>query len=164
MTAHTITPAPVRKHIAVNANLARAFDVFTRQITRWWPPSHTILKAPLKDMVVEPFVGGRWYQTGTDGSRCDMGYVLAWEPPHRVLLAWQLNPDWVFDPGLVTEVEVKFVAEAERKTRVELEHRHLERMGARAEETRGRIDSPNGWTAILKLYRQSFEQAGENNA
>lgn len=158
MTAQTITPAPVRKRIEVDANIARAFDVFTQRIMSWWPPSHTITKTQLTDMGIEPFVGGRWYQTGSDGLRCDMGHVLAWEPPHRVLLAWQLDPDWKFDSTLVTEVEIKFIAETERRTRVELEHRHLERMGVRGEETRGRIDSPNGWTAILELYRRSFEE------
>ena len=158
MTAHTITPAPVRKSVRVNANVARAFDVFTNNISSWWPATHNILKVPYKETIIEPFVKGRWYQVGQDGSECDNGHVLAWEPPHRVLLCWQINPDWQFDPNLFTEVEVKFIAEGERLTRVELEHRHLERMGARAEEARSRIDAPNGWTAILEMYRQSLEQ------
>jgi uncharacterized protein YndB with AHSA1/START domain len=157
MTAQTITPAPVRKSIRVNANAARAFDAFANNITRWWPPSHTILKAPLKETIIEPFAKGRWYQVGEDGSECDTGYVMAWEPPHRLLLAWQLNPDWQFDPNLITEVEVKFIAEGECATRVELEHRHLERMGAKAETARTAIDSPNGWSAILEAYRQVAE-------
>jgi uncharacterized protein YndB with AHSA1/START domain len=158
MTAHAITPAPVRKTVRVNVNAARAFDVFANNITRWWPPSHTMLKAPLKETIIEPFAKGRWYQIGEDGSECDTGHVLAWEPPHRLLLAWQLNSDWQFDPDLITEVEVKFVAEDERTTRVELEHRYIERMGAKGEIARARIDSPNGWSAILELYRQSVEQ------
>lgn len=157
MTAHTITPAPVRKSVVVNANAARAFDVFANNITRWWPPSHSMLKVPLKDTFIEPFVNGRWYQVGQDGSECDNGKVLAWEPPHRLLLAWQLNADWQYDPELVAEVEIKFIAEGERRTRVELEHRHLERLGAKAETARTAIDGPNGWTAILESYRQAAE-------
>ena len=157
MTAQHITPAPVRKSVVVNANVARAFDVFANNIARWWPKSHTILKVPHKDTIIEPFVNGRWYDVGEDGSECDTGKVLAWEPPHRLLLAWQLNADWQYDPALITEVEVKFVVEGERKTRVELEHRYIERMGAKAEAARNAVDSPNGWSAILELFRQAAE-------
>ena len=158
MTAHTITPAPVRKSVVVNTNAARAFEAFTNNIMRWWPPSHTLVKAPLKAVIIEPFVNGRWYHRGNDGLECDNGKVLAWEPPHRLLLAWQLNPEWQYDPELLTEVEVKFIAEGERKTRVELEHRHIERMGAKAETARSMVDAPNGWTAILEAYRQATDQ------
>jgi uncharacterized protein YndB with AHSA1/START domain len=157
MNAQTITAAPVRKSLHVNASAARAFDVFTQHIMRWWPPSHTLVKSPLKEIIIEPFVGGRWYQLGEDGSECDNGSVLAWNPPHRLLLKWQLNSDWQSDPNLYTEVEIKFIAESESRTRVELEHRLLERMGEKAGITRDRIDSPNGWTAILEAYRQSAE-------
>jgi uncharacterized protein YndB with AHSA1/START domain len=162
MTAHSITPAPVRKSVVVNANAARAFDVFTNNISRWWPTTHTITKSPLKETIIEPFVKGRWYQVGEDGSECDTGHVLAWEPPHRLLLAWQLNPDWQFDPNLVTEVEIKFIAESERRTRVELEHRHLERMGAKADAARDAVNSPNGWSAILEAFRQLAETGGKS--
>ena len=95
---------------------------------------------------------------GEDGSECDTGKVLAWEPPHRLVLAWQLNPDWQYDPNLITEVEVKFIPEGERKTRVELEHRYIERMGEKAEVARNAVDSPNGWGAILELFRQAAER------
>lgn len=160
MTAQHITPAPVRKSIVVNANAARAFDVFANNIASWWPKSHTILKVALKETIIEPFVKGRWYDVGEDGSECDTGYVIAWEPPHRLVLAWQLDGNWHYDPELVTEVEIKFIAEGERKTRVELEHRHIERMGATAEAGRAAVDSPNGWSAILDLFRQAAEQGG----
>ena len=158
MTAQHITPAPVRKSVVVNANAARAFDLFANNISRWWPPSHSMLKVPLKETIIQPFAKGRWYQVGEDGSECDNGHVLAWEPPHRLLLAWQLNSDWQLDPGLITEVEIKFIADGERRTRVELEHRHLERMGAKVETTRNAIAGPNGWSAILETFRQSVEQ------
>lgn len=155
MNARTIMPTPVRKQLQVNASTERAFEVFTQSIMRWWPPSHSLVKSPLKEIVIEPFVDGRWYQLGEDGSECDNGRVLAWEPPHRLLLRWQLDPDWHYDPDLHTEVEIKFIAESETRTRVELEHRLLERMGDRSGITRERIDSPNGWTVILEAYRQA---------
>ncbi len=155
MTAPIIKPAPVRKTVRVNADPARAFDVFTRGITRWWPATHTPLKSPLKETIIEPFVKGRWYQVGEDGSQCDSGHVLAWEPPTRLVLAWQLDADWNFNRELVLEVEVNFTAEDSRVTRVDLEHRNLEQMGDRAEAVRSQIDGANGWTALLEAYRQS---------
>jgi uncharacterized protein YndB with AHSA1/START domain len=155
MTVQTIKPAPVRKTVRVNASPERAFDVFTRGITRWWPASHTMLKSPLKETIIEPFVKGRWYQVGEDGSECDTGHVLVWQPPMRLVLAWQLNADWQFDPELLLEVEVTFTAEDAHTTRVDLEHRNLEQMGDRAEAVRSQVDSANGWTGILEAYRQS---------
>jgi uncharacterized protein YndB with AHSA1/START domain len=155
MTAHTIKPAPVRKTVRVNADPAHAFDVFTRGIARWWPPSHTPLKSPLKETIIEPFVKGRWYQVGEDGSQCDTGHVLLWEPPKRLILAWQLDANWTYDAKLALEVEVNFTAEDARTTRVDLEHRDLEQMGDRAETVRSQIDGANGWTGILEVYRQS---------
>ena len=157
MSNRTITVAPVRKTVVVNVSQAKAFDVFTSNMTRWWPATHTILKSPLRTTVLEPKKGGRWYQIGEDGSECGIGDVLAWEPPSRALLAWRINADWQYDQDLTTEVEVKFIAEGENKTRVELEHRHLERMGATADAARAAVDSPNGWGAILELYRQAAE-------
>ena len=151
-----IQPAPVRKSIRVAAPPDRAFDVFTAGIGRWWPKSHKIGQADLDHPVIEPREGGRWYQLGTDGSQCDVGKVLAWEPPSRLVLAWQLNPEWQFDPDLITEVEVIFTADGEG-TRVDLEHRHLERMGERAEDMRGMIDSPNGWGHLLQLFAETAQ-------
>lgn len=149
-----ITPAPVRKSIFVNAPQPHAFEVFTNGIGRWWPKSHNICIDELDRTVIEPESGGRWYQRGTDGSECQIGSVLAWEPPSRVLLAWQLSADWNYDPDLVTEVEVTFTPEGDG-TRVELEHRHLERMGDRAEAARHAVDSPNGWGLILQHYSEA---------
>lgn len=148
-----IRPAPVRKSIFVNVSQAHAFEVFTSGIGRWWPKTHKIGPIDLDKPVIEPRAGGRWYQKGIDGSECEVGKVLAWEPPSRVLLAWQLTPEWTYDPELVTEVEVIFTPEGDG-TRVDLEHRHLERMGDRAEVAREAIDSPNGWGLILKLYSE----------
>jgi uncharacterized protein YndB with AHSA1/START domain len=155
MSSRTIRPAPVRKSITVKADAARAFAVFTGRIGRWWPRSHCIGSSPQKDVVIEPKVGGRWYEIGEDGSHCNWGKVLAWEPPTRVLLAWQISADWKYDPDLITEVEVRFTALSERETRVDLEHRNLERFGDKVDGIRSQIDAPNGWTAILKVYAEA---------
>ena len=103
--------------------------------------------------MIEPQAGGRWYEQGEDGSKCDWGRVLVWEPPLRLVLAWQINAQWQFDPGVTTEVEVRFIAEG-ATTRVELEHRHLERLGDRAEALRAAFDSPDGWAGVLQAYAQ----------
>lgn len=105
----------------------------------------------MADVVIEPRVGGRWYEVGVDGSECDWGRVLAYEPPHRIVLAWQLDAQWRYDPELVTEVEVRFSA-VEGGTLVELEHRNLERYGAAAEQVRSAIDSDGGWPRELRLF------------
>jgi len=151
-----ITPAPVRKTITVKAAPERAFDVFTANMGRWWLRTHSIGAAPLQDVVIEPRAGGRWYEQGEDGSQCEWGKVLAWEPPRRVLLAWQIGGDWKYDATLITEVEVNFIADADG-TRVELEHRHLERMGAAAEAARQAVDSPSGWSGLLAAFAQATE-------
>ena len=147
-----IRPAPVRKVVSVDATPQRAFDVFTAGFGRWWPgASHHIGQASYKTAVLEPRVGGRWYEIGEDGSECQWGDVLAWDPPRRLVLAWRIGADWQFHAELETEVEVTFVAEG-ASTRVTLEHRHLERMGEAAEAVRVQIDSDSGWTGIMALY------------
>jgi uncharacterized protein YndB with AHSA1/START domain len=140
--------------LTVEAPIERAFAVFTEGFGRWWPASHHIGEAELADAIIEPRAGGRWYERTRDGSECDWGHVLAWEPPRRVLLAWQLDADWHYDPDLVTEVEVLFEADGAR-TLVRFEHRHLERMGERAEEVRRSVDSPEGWRGILARYGEA---------
>jgi len=148
----TITPAPVRRSVRVKAAPARAFEVFTAGIGRWWPASHSINKGPKQQaVIIEPRTGGRWYERGDDGSECEWGRVLAWEPPSRVLLAWQIDGQWKYDPNFETEVEVKFIPDG-TGTRVELEHRNLERYGERADAVRGMIDSPGGWGSILASF------------
>ena len=149
--------APVRKQLVVKASQSRAFAVFTAEMSRWWPATHSILKSPLKECIVEPRVGGRWYIVGEDGSSCQTGYVIAWQPPEALVLAWQINAEWQFDPDLVTEVEVKFIAEGTDLTRIELEHRYLERMGGKAAEVRNAVDSPGGWGGILESFKRRVE-------
>jgi uncharacterized protein YndB with AHSA1/START domain len=148
----TIQPAPVRRSIEVAAPQAKAFDVFTRKTTAWWPKSHHVGKTPLVEAIIEPKVNGRWFERGADNSECQWGYVIAWEPPQRLVLAWQLNAKFEFDPHLVTEVEIRFTALALDRTRVDLEHRLLERFGEAASTVRHRIGSDGGWTAILRSF------------
>ena len=152
-----ITPAPVRKTIEVKATLERAFDVFTASMGRWWAKSHSINSSPQEDVIIEPQPGGRWYERGVDGSECQWGHVIAWEPPHRILLAWQLNAEWRFDPDFFTELEIRFIPAADGKTRIELEHRNIERFGAKTDETRAALDSDGGWTGLLKAYADAAE-------
>ena len=140
----------IQKQFTVDAPLERAFRVFTAKMGAWWPKSHHIGKAPLRDLVIEPKVDGRWYEIDDDGSACDWGKVLAWDPPRRLVLAWQLDQEFQYDPALVTEVDVTFTALGPRQTRVDFEHRHLERFGDAAERLRGGMDT--GWGEILASY------------
>ncbi|HEX7948543.1 MAG TPA: SRPBCC family protein [Phenylobacterium sp.] len=157
--SQTIKPAPVRKTVTVRVSAEKAFRVFTDGFDRWWPRTHHIGKAEIARAVIEPRTGGRWYEIGVDGSECDWGEVLAWEPPARLLLAWRLNAKWEYDPDLLTEVEVRFVALGETETRVDFEHRGFERMGAGGEAARAGVDSPNGWGAILAEFQKTAETA-----
>lgn len=153
MTA-TITMAPVRKSIRVKAARQRAFEIFTQW--RWWPKEHSILKSksPQVSVTTEPRAGGRWFERGADGSECDWGKVLVWEPPARIVMTWQLNGRFEIDPSLHTEVEVKFIADGEF-TRIELEHRYLERAGDTAQMMRDAIDSPGGWGGLLQRFAEA---------
>ena len=149
-----IVPAPVRKSVHVKAPPARAFDVFTNGMGRWWPRSHHIGQAEMRDAIMEPRAGGRWYERGEDGRECEWGRVIAYEPPLRVVLAWQVSADWQYDPDLVTEVEVRFTPDGEG-TRVDLEHRNLERFGDKAETMRSQIDAEGGWGLILQRFAEA---------
>lgn len=152
----TIQPAPVRKTIRVNTNPEHAFDVFAGSIGRWWPKSHHVGASEPENFVIEPRQGGRWYERGVDGAECEIGKVLAWEPPRRLVLAWQIGTNWKFDAALVTEVEVRFAPDGDG-TRVDLEHRNLERLGGGADAYRAQIDSPNGWGLIIELFAKVAE-------
>jgi uncharacterized protein YndB with AHSA1/START domain len=149
----TDTNVRVTKSVTVRASAERAFTVFTERFASWWPASHHIGAAELADAVIEPRVGGRWFERGVDGAECDWGQVLAYEPPARVVLSWHLQGDWSYhpDPARASEVEVRFVAEAPDRTRVELEHRHLERHDD-PDAVRDGVASPKGWSGILDGY------------
>lgn len=147
----------VKKSVFVKTTPARAFDVFTKQMSSWWPlATHKIGKVDAKAAVVEPFVGGRWFERGVDGSECEWGKVLAWDPPARVVLSWEINADWQHDAKLLTEVEVRFTGE-KGGTRVDVEHRLLRNYGARADEMKGVLGSPGGWSGMLDLFTKGAE-------
>ena len=144
----------VRKTITVEATPERAFQVFTAEYDSWWPRSHHIGKSPMKRAIIEGRAGGRCYTEQQDGTDCDWGTVLVWDPPHRLVLAWQIDGKWQFEPDLTrsSEVEIRFTGEPGGRTRVDLEHRHLERHGADAAPIRTAIDGPGGWGALLQMY------------
>lgn len=149
----TVSDQRVRKSVTVAAPLAVAFEVFTAQIESWWPmASHHIGQADCAAVVIEPRVGGRWFERGVDGSECDWGHVLAWDAPNRVTLMWQLNARFEFDPSIETEVDVCFTALDAHTTRVDLEHRGLEAYGADAQAMRDSFGSPSGWNGMLEHY------------
>jgi uncharacterized protein YndB with AHSA1/START domain len=150
------TDTPVRRTITVAASQERAFRVFTEQFGTWWPKQYSIGEADMADFVVEPKVGGRWYEVGVDGKQCDTGRVTAYQPPERLTLAWQLDAAWQYDPdpAHASEVEVRFIPEGPERTRVELEHRGFERHGDSAEGVYQGVDHPEGWTYCLELFAE----------
>ena len=152
--------AAVRKSITVMAGVERAFRVFTEDYDSWWPRSHHIGKSPMKKAIIETKQGGRCYSEQEDGSECDWGQVLAWEPPHRLVIAWQITHEWGYQPDLAqsSEVEIRFTP-VDGGTRVDLEHRHLARHGVGAAPMRTAIDSPNGWSGLLQLFADRANQA-----
>ena len=150
----------VKKSVVVEASREVAFRVFTEKMSLWWPAEHHIGKAPMAAILLEPRVSGRWAERGVDGSECNWGRVLAWEPPSRLVLAWQLNAKFEFDPDFETEVEVRFVAEGERKTRVELEHKNLDRFGAAKEQVRAAFESNDGWMLGLNSFARAARREG----
>ena len=154
--------APVRKTVTVRATRERAFEVFTADFDSWWPHSHHIGASPMTRAIIEQKTGGRCYAEQIDGTDCDWGTVLVWEPPARIVLAWQINTDWTFQPDLAksSEVEVRFTAEPGGLTRVDLEHRLLERHGAGAGTMRSAIDSEGGWGSLMKLYADRIATRG----
>lgn len=153
---------PVRKSVTVRAGADRAFRVFTEGVDSWWPRGHHIGKSPMTKTIIEGRAGGRCYSEQADGTECDWGSVLVWEPPKRFVMAWQVSPSWQYEPdlGKSSEVEVRFTAEPDGSTRVDLEHRHLERHGVGVEGMRTAIDSPRGWTGLLQLFHDAAEQDG----
>jgi len=145
--------APVRRSLVVDASPGRAFEVFTAGIDRWWPKAKSIGSAPLRESTIEPFVGGRWKCLCEDGSGYTVGHVRIWEPASRLVVTWEINGQWKSDPRpeATSEVEVRFIAEADGRTRVELEHRHFERMGP-VDGGAMQMAVTNGWPGMLDLY------------
>ena len=147
----------VCKELVINASQRRTFQAFTEEIDRWWPKSHHIGKSEMQRAVLETKVGGRWYEIGVDGSQCDWGKVLVWNPPHQLILAWQITAEWQYDPTFSTEVEVNFLEQGQKQTRLTLEHRNIEKFGIKAEEIWSAFDSEGGWVGILKALANLVE-------
>jgi uncharacterized protein YndB with AHSA1/START domain len=149
-----MTDAPVRQSITVEAPVERAFTVFTEGFDSWWPREHHIGSADMQRAIMEAEQGGRWYEQGVDGSECGWGQVLVWEPPHRLVLAWQISAEWQYEPDLArsSEIEVRFTAETPSRTRVELEHRGFERHGPGAAGIRTSVSGEGGWPDLMTRY------------
>ena len=157
-TSGAFDPNTVRKVVRVRAPQMVAWQVFTEQMGAWWPLAvYKIGGANAVDAVVEPRVGGRWYERGDDGSTCQWGSVLAWEPPSRLVLSWDVGADWQYDPNLKTEIEVRFIADGRENTRVELEHRLLDRYGAHRDKMRRVFDTEGDWGKLLAAFARAAE-------
>jgi uncharacterized protein YndB with AHSA1/START domain len=146
----------VSAQIVVEATVEQAFAVFTEGIGTWFPPEYNLLPVAIAERVFEPRVGGHVYDRGIDGTECHWGRVLAYEPPRRVVISWDINPRWQIeaDPAKTSEVEVLFFAEASNRTRVELQHRHLERHGEGWEQLRESIGGEGGWPGCLQRFAE----------
>ncbi|RUW87765.1 ATPase [Mesorhizobium sp. M7A.F.Ca.US.011.01.1.1] len=150
----TQAAAPLRHSIVVEIPIAHAFKVFTEDFGSFKPREHNILAVPIAETVFEPHVGGHIYDRGVDGSECRWARVLAYEPPSRLLLSWDLNPRWQIesDPNKTSEWEVSFTAESDTRTRVEIVHRNLERHGEGWEGVRNGVGSDQGWPLYLRRF------------
>jgi uncharacterized protein YndB with AHSA1/START domain len=154
--SHTGTIPAIQATISVGVPIERAFRVFTARFDTWWPREYHIGSAEMAEAILEPREGGRWYERGADGSECQWGRVLAWEPPHRLVVTWQINGEWQYDPDPdhASEVEVRFSADGPDRTTVELEHRLLERIvGGQA--LRHGIEQGGSWRALLARFAEA---------
>jgi len=154
----------VRKSVVVQATPQKAFDVFTAGIDRWWPKSHGIGSAPLRESIIEPFVGGRWYAKCDDGTDVTVGHVRVWQPGERFVVTWEISAAWKPDSrvAFASEVEVRFLEDSDGRTRVELEHRDFERMGAADGETM-RNNVNGGWPTLLDLFAKEVSKGGKSS-
>jgi uncharacterized protein YndB with AHSA1/START domain len=146
----------VRTSTLVEAPIERAFRVFTDDFGSFKPPEHNMLGVDIAETVFEPRVGGHLYDRGVDGSECRWARVLAYEPPNRIVISWDISPQWQIetDPEKTSEVEVRFISDSAERTRVELEHRNLDRHGAGWEQTRDAVDSEGGWPLYLQRFAE----------
>lgn len=151
----------VRSSIVVEVPIERAFSVFTEDFGRFKPREHNMLGVEIAETVFEPRVGGHLYDRGVDGSECRWARVLAYEPPNRVVFSWDISPQWQIetDPEKTSEVEVRFVAEAPERTRVDLEHRNLQRHGEGWEGERDGVGGEDGWPLYLRRFAELFSAA-----
>jgi uncharacterized protein YndB with AHSA1/START domain len=152
----------VRTAVVVDAPIERAFRFFTERFDRIKPREHNMLGADIAESVFEPQAGGRVYDRGVDGSECQWGRVLAYEPPARIVFSWDINPQWQIETNLssTSEVEVRFTAETADRTRVELEHRHLDRHGDGWDGMREGVRGDQGWPLYLERFAAAVNDAG----
>jgi uncharacterized protein YndB with AHSA1/START domain len=146
--------ASVRTQIVVDAPIERAFSVFTEEFDRIKPREHNMLGVEIAETVFEPREGGRIYDRGVDGSECHWARVQAYEPPNRVVFSWDISPQWQIetDHAKTSEVEVLFISETPERTRVELDHRNLDRHGEGWESERDGVGSEGGWPLYLQRF------------
>jgi uncharacterized protein YndB with AHSA1/START domain len=154
--------ATVRRQIVVEATIDRAFRVFTEQFGDFKPPEHNLLEVAIAETVFEPHVGGHIYDRGVDGSECRWARVLAYEPPSRLMFSWDISPQWQIenDPDNTSEVEVRFIAETPERTRLELEHRNIDRHGPGWQGVAGGVADESGWALYLARYAALLDEGG----
>ncbi len=154
MTTQAQPEASVRTQIVVEAPVERAFRVFTEDFGSFKPPEHNLLDVEVAETVFEPRQGGHLYDRGVDGSECRWARVLAYQPPDRVVISWDISPQWQIETDLekTSEVEVRFIPETPERTRVELEHRNLDRHGKGWEGVREGVGGEGGWTLYLQRF------------
>jgi len=152
----TPTIPAIHGTITIDVPIERAFRVFTASFDSWWPRDYHIGQTDMAEAILEPGEGGRWYERGVDGSECDWGRVLAWEPPHRLVVTWQINGEWQYDPDPqhASEIEVRFTSEGPEQTRVELEHRLLDRLVGGQAIYDG-IGQGGGWSSNLQRFAKA---------
>jgi uncharacterized protein YndB with AHSA1/START domain len=152
------TVPDINGKITVSVPVEQAFRVFTSSFDSWWPREYHFGQAEMAEAILEPGEGGRWYERGTDGTERDWGRVLVWDPPQRLVITWQTNGLYQYDPdpAHASEIEVRFTADGPEQTVVELEHRYLDRL-ASGDSIRGMIQSGGGWIAILELFAKAAQ-------
>jgi uncharacterized protein YndB with AHSA1/START domain len=154
---------PVRKSVRVKAPIAHAFEVFTTGLTRWWPHNKGIGKKPIQKVLLEPRLGGRWLEISEDGTKTSVATIIHWEPPHRLVMVWQVNAQWKPDVSMQSEVDVRFTAESANVTHVELVHHKFETMGTEAGASL-RKDVNGGWPGLIERFAQEAERSSPAQA
>ena len=150
---------PITGTLTVSVSIEKAFEVFTTNINSWWPHEYHIGQAEVAEVILESHEGGRWYERGVDGTECDWGRVLAWDPPDRLLFTWQINGMWQFDPDPehASEIEARFRPDGPEQTVVEVKHRHFERLVG-GHDIRGAIEGGGGWVLLLESFAKTVAE------
>ncbi len=150
----SINLTTIKKELTVEASQETAFKVFTQQMDLWWPRTHHVGDCPMRNVVLEPRKGGRWYSNHENDSEFTLGYVQTYDPFDLFVLIWQINGNQQYDPELVTEVEVQFIAEGPKTTRVKLEHKNLHRL----DDSKAIESMDEGWEYVMAVYKTYTEQ------